>query len=258
MMSVAHVAFAEDAAVEAIAEPSPDSEVVSAESPAPVAPRKTGSPYTLRPEFDLPIYGVSIAGTMTGFIGYDPPSCLPNCIPPKSLNALDELVVGNYNRGAHGVANVAVLSLAIAPMLFNLADSRGDGWFEDAVVFYETLLVTQMITQITKSAVDRNAPFVYNKSALDSDLESADAGRSFISGHSSTSFAAATAYTVTFWQRHPDSPWRFVVMGVAESLALGVGLLKIESGYHYPTDIIAGALTGISMGVLVPMLHSSW
>lgn len=230
--------------------------------PPPLAPlRETtshGSPYKIRLEFDLPIFGVAAAGTLAGFVGYDPAACLPDCTPPKSLNALDELVVGNYNRGAHGVANVGVLSLAIAPMLFDLADSRGDGWIEDVTVFYETLLVTQMLTQITKSAVDRNAPLVYNKNALAEDLESSDATRSFFSGHTSTSFAAATAYTVTFWKRHPDSPWRFVVMGVAESLAAGIGMLKIEAGYHYPTDVIAGALAGISMGVLIPMLHSEW
>lgn len=224
------------------------------------APARTsgGSPYRLRPELDIPIYGVGIAGTMTAFVGYDPAACLPNCVPPASLNFLDELVVGNYNRGAHGVANVAVLGFVFAPMAFDLADSRGDGWFEDAVVFYQSILVTQALTQITKSAVRRNAPLVYNERALPEDLESSDATRAFFSGHTSTSFAAATAYTVTFWQRHPDSPWRFVVLGVAQSLALGVGLLKIEAGYHYPTDVIAGALAGISMGILVPMLHSAW
>lgn len=206
----------------------------------------------------MPIYALGVAGTLAGFIGYDPPSCLPNCTPPKSLNGLDRLVVGNYNRGAHNVANVAVLGLLLAPMALDLADSRGDGFFEDAVVFYEAIVATQMLTQITKSATRRNAPLVYNENALASDLENADAGRSFFSGHTSTSFAAATAYSVTFWQRHPKSPWRFVVLGVAQSLAVGVAALKIEAGYHYPTDVIAGGLAGISMGIALPMLHSVW
>ena len=99
---------------------------------------------------------------------------------------------------------------------------------------------------------------LYNPNAAREDVESADANRSFFSGHTATSFAAATAYAVTFWKRHPDSPWRFVVLGAGEALAVGVGLLKIKAGYHYPTDVAAGALVGGAMGVLVPVLHTEW
>ena len=43
-----------------------------------------------------------------------------------------------------------------------------------------------------------------------------------------------------------------------EALALGVGMLKVKAGYHYPSDVAAGALVGGAMGLLVPMLHSEW
>jgi len=70
------------------------------------------------------------------------------------------------------------------------------------------------------------------------------------------SFAAVTAFAVTYWLRHPDDPLRWVVLFAGQALALGVGFLKIEAGYHYPTDIMVGALVGSSIGVLVPMLHT--
>ncbi|MBX3231418.1 MAG: phosphatase PAP2 family protein [Labilithrix sp.] len=172
--------------------------------------------------------------------------------------AIDEGVIGNYSRPAHGLASVIVLGLVAAPILFDAADTRFRGWFEDTVVLLESVVVTQAITQLTKSAVGRTAPFVYNPSALQDDLDSPDAYRSFISGHSSTSFAAATSYAVTFWKRHPRSPWRFVVLGVGHALATSVALLKIEAGYHYPTDVAAGALVGSAVGLALPMLHSEW
>lgn len=232
------------------------------EEDEPLIPRvplsEGGSPYRIRWEFDVPISGLALAGTMTTFIGFDPPDCLPNCTPPASLNGLDALVVGNYNRGAHGVANAMVLTMLYAPMALDLADSKGVGFLEDMVVFYESILVSQMFTQIMKSATSRDAPLVYNPNALDEDLESADAGRSFWSGHTSTSFAAAAAYATTFWLRNPDSAWRFVVVGVAGSLAATVAALKIEAGYHYPTDVIAGGLAGAAIGVAVPMMHTAW
>jgi membrane-associated phospholipid phosphatase len=49
-----------------------------------------------------------------------------------------------------------------------------------------------------------------------------------------------------------------VVLGSSLSAATVVGLLKIHAGYHYPTDIAAGAVVGTSIGVLVPMLHRAF
>ena len=48
------------------------------------------------------------------------------------------------------------------------------------------------------------------------------------------------------------------MLATLESAALSVGLLKIRAGYHYPTDIMAGALAGISSGLLVPFLHTTF
>lgn len=141
-------------------------------------------------------------------------------------------------------------------MVINAADTRFDGWFEDTFVTLEAVLLSQAITQLTKSAVNRTSPFVYSPHATQADLESPDAVRSFVSGHSSFAFAAATAYTFTSWKRHPASPWRFVVLGGSHALAASVALLIVQGGFHYPTDAIAGALVGSSMGLLVPVLHS--
>ena len=49
-----------------------------------------------------------------------------------------------------------------------------------------------------------------------------------------------------------------MVLATGEALALDVGLLKIHAGYHYWTDIAAGALVGSSVGALVPLLHQRW
>ena len=216
------------------------------------------SPYRLKWQYDSGLVALGAAGMLAGFVGYPPASCLPRCEPPPGLLGIDRGSVGNYSHPAYALANVAVLSLVLAPLVLDAADSRFHGWAPDAFVMLETILLTQGVTQITKSAVRRPAPLVYNRNAPRQDLESADASRSFFSGHTATSFAAATAYGVTFWKRHPESPWRFVVLGAGEALALGVGLLKIKAGYHYPTDVAAGALVGSAMGLMVPMLHREW
>lgn len=214
------------------------------------------SPYRLTPEIDVPLFGLGLAGLSLAFIELPPAACLPDCTPPSNLNALDRTVLGNYSPNAHTVADVAVISLIVAPLALNFIDTRGRGWFEDTTVHLQTVLLTQAATQIVKAAVRRPAPIVYDSNVPLDERSSAEANRAFFSGHTSTAFAAATSFSVTYWLRHPDDPWRWAILIAAEALALGVGLLKIAAGYHYWTDIWAGALVGGSLGVLVPLAHT--
>lgn len=214
------------------------------------------SPYRIDYRYDLPVLGLGLAGTSIAFIPISPADCVPDCVPLANLNALDELVLGNYSGTAHTIADISVLTLVLSPIVLDLIDSRGEGWVDDMTVYAQTLALAQSAVQLTKVAVRRNAPLLYGSDAPLEIQRSADANRSFISGHTTMSFAAVTAFTVTYWLRNPDDPLRWVVLFAGQALALGVGLLKIEAGYHYPTDIAAGALMGASIGALVPLLHA--
>ena len=218
-------------------------------------PAEGGSPYQLRPAVDVPIFGLATAGFMLNFVEAPPAACLPDCDPPDDMNALDRAALGHYSKAAHTAADVMVISLLAAPQLANLIDSRGRGWLVDTAVFAQALLLTQGAVQLTKFSVERGAPLLYDETVPLEERQGRDASRSFVSGHTSTAFMAASSYTVTYWLRHPGSPWRWVVLAGTHCLATFVGLLKIQAGYHYPTDIAAGALVGSSIGVLTPMLH---
>jgi membrane-associated phospholipid phosphatase len=216
---------------------------------------RASSPFSLDLTVDVPAFGLALAGSSIAFVELPDPPCLPVC-SPDSINDLDRSVIGNYSERIHTIADVAVLSIAVAPLVLDLADSRGDGWIEDAVVYAQTLLVAQAATQLTKVAVRRNAPFVYDPDVPeDIKRESADAPRSFFSGHTATAFAAATAYSTLFALRHEEGIWKWLVLGASLALASTVGILKVQAGYHFWTDIAAGALAGSSIGVLIPLLH---
>lgn len=216
----------------------------------------SSSPYAIEPAIDLPVLGVAAALSLIAFVELPPAACLATDCDPSRINRLDRSVLGSYSTGAHTAANILVTSLLVVPLLADLLDSGGDGYLEDTFVAVETVAVAQAITQLTKVAVRRNAPFVYDDTVpLDVREGSADATRSFFSGHTASAFVAVSQYSTTFWLRHPDSVWRWVVIGAGAILASTVGLLKIEAGYHYWTDIAAGAIAGTSVGVLVPLLH---
>jgi membrane-associated phospholipid phosphatase len=213
------------------------------------------SPYTLNLRVDLPLIALGGAGSMTALIEVPPAACLPDC-SPDGINALDRTALGHYSASAYTAANVGVAALMLTPLVLDGIDSGGDGWIEDTAVFAQALLLTQTMTQLLKFAVRRPAPLVYDPDVPDSAKRGRDASRSFISGHTSMAFAAATSYAVTFWLRHPDSAARWVVIGAGAAVALAVGLLKVAAGYHFWTDIAAGALVGAGTGALVPLLHA--
>lgn len=64
---------------------------------------------------------------------------------------------------------------------------------------------------------------------------------SFPSGHSASSFAAATA-TAAFYPQ---------VAPLVFALATGVAVSRVHLGHHFPSDVVAGGVIGIASGSLV-------
>jgi membrane-associated phospholipid phosphatase len=218
------------------------------------------SPYRFRWTLDAPIVSLGVAGTLGYLVEPRPPACAASpqaCPAPDNLPGFDRGALGLYSRPALTVGNIMIGALLLGPHLANVVGTRAEGaaWIEDAAITAESVLVAQALTQAMKAATDRYAPLMYNP---DSDLSarySPDASRSFWSGHTATAFAAATSFATSYWLRHPRSPWRWVVLATVESAALWAGLLKIRAGYHWPTDIAAGAAAGIGVGIMIPALH---
>jgi membrane-associated phospholipid phosphatase len=217
-----------------------------------------GSPYRLRLPYDLAFLGLGTAGSLTAFIGYPPTTCPQPCIPPQSQLGIDDAVAGNRSSTSMIAANVLLGATLAAPVILDAIDSRFHGWAEDMVIVIESLALSTALTQVVKSAAGRLAPLVYSPNVTAGDLANADAARSFPSGHTAGAFSVTTAYAITFWKRHPDNPWRIVVAVAGGALSLTTGILTITAGWHYPTDVAVGALTGLSVGVLMPVLHADW
>ena len=70
-----------------------------------------------------------------------------------------------------------------------------------------------------------------------------ETGFSFPSGHTASSFAAATVYM-------RGAPRRFMKI-LAPILAVLMGFSRLYVGVHYPSDVLGGALIGIICGYFI-------
>ncbi|MEF8816326.1 MAG: phosphatase PAP2 family protein [Salinibacter sp.] len=102
-----------------------------------------------------------------------------------------------------------------------------------------------------KHAVGRARPYVHWPLEARADRHSppapGDAHLSFPSGHASLSAALVTSWGLSFPR------WYVVAPGAL--WALGVALSRVHLGVHYPSDVLAGAVLGIGVGLLVHQLR---
>lgn len=176
---------------------------------------------------------------------------------PSQLNALDRRVLDNHSSGWKTASNIiqyGTFALALGATAVDAAndDRPFDSWGKDAIVLTQTVLVTQLATNLLKYSMRRARPSQY---VLETDITFVEEQLSFPSGHTSSVAAAATAYTFAFAERHPDSSMRYAVGGLGAALTILTGYARAQSGRHFYTDVIAGAALGVAIGYLVPWMH---
>ena len=115
-----------------------------------------------------------------------------------------------------------------------VTDSNGEAWFICALL----APVAIALNYVVKLIVKRPRPVLEGLPPLGG----APSSLSFPSAHATSSFAVATAMT----RIEPVAALAFLL---AAALALGRPYL----GMHYPSDVLAGALLGVALGLIVPL-----
>ncbi|HPW17570.1 MAG TPA: phosphatase PAP2 family protein [Candidatus Aminicenantes bacterium] len=179
----------------------------------------------------------------------------------NDVNAFDRPATRNWSSAWAGRSDVArdvtvisSLLVSAAPALLRAEWSRA---LTVSVMFAEAYAVMGGVTYLTKTAVARKRPYLYNTGLTPEErLEALDDPKaSFFSGHAAAAFAAAAFLSKVFTDIHGPSAWSTLVWASSLSLAAYTGFARVKAGVHFPSDAIAGAAVGFAIGYLVPVLH---
>jgi len=203
----------------------------------------------------LPI--VLIAGaTVSGFLFLpEAPgvACTPSCDRSR-INRFDRSAAGNYDRSWTTVGDIATLSTMAIPFAIIVADEGFKDGLNDDLVVAEAALVTSAAQVSLSFAVERPRPRVYSDRAPLGERDDANAARSFFSGHVANTMATTVAALRTLQRlNQPVLAWTTFGVGVAGTGLVGVS--RVLSGSHFPSDVLIGAAFGAGVGLVLPAVH---
>ncbi len=136
-----------------------------------------------------------------------------------------------------------------------IAISYDDYEFWDNMRVFSTILMTQSaVAQWTKTLSKRSRPYLYYDDTPEDLKYKRRAKHSFYSHHTSISFASAT-YAYYYYYQTQRSNWQLAALLYGGAVTAGV--LRINSGEHFLSDVIVGALMGSSISYLICRAHTS-
>lgn len=254
--------------------------IVSAQSPQrkrSLEPKAAEPKVPGRATFDVdPIADSAIIGISFGFAlvldqlkstGEIRPQQIARDFDHNDLLPIDRPVVTARHHESAGMwSNVgwtAALAYAVVdPVLSAYREQSLQTGLVDLMLYAETLALTQATTNLVKLAVRRPRPAAYreaeaNRDNPDYSNAETDSALSFFSGHAATTASLSATATYLAFARSPSSwrPWATLLAGTG--LTAFVSVQRVRAGKHFPTDVIAGAVAGAGIGIMVPHLHRS-
>jgi hypothetical protein len=222
-------------------------------------PVQGGSPYRLDRSKDGWLAGGSAVAAVGGILVSRTPDPLTareiDRLSRESVNAFDRGATYRYSTDISRASDVVVGIVAAAPLALLLDSGVRDDWQTCSVMYVETVALAVILPAYGKGTVDRIRPFVYNPDAPIGAKTTSDARKSFFSRHTSAAFASAVFLSSVYGDYHPGSAARPYVWAGSLLAATAVGVMRYESGEHFPTDVIVGAVAGGAVGYLIPRIH---
>lgn len=184
---------------------------------------------------------------------------------PDHLLSIDRVAVEQTpDPHANTLSNIGLWTATgfavLDPILSGLRDGQR-AMLVDALLYAESIGITQAFTDATKIGVRRPRPIDYlncsgSQVTEPASCSSTDMQLSFFSGHAATTGAiAATATYLAFVRSGPRAPRPWITLAAGTLLTAFVSYERVRAAEHFPTDVIVGSMAGAAIGTLVPHFH---
>ncbi len=115
-----------------------------------------------------------------------------------------------------------------------------------AILGLSALILSNVLVILLKYIIAEPRPFLALSNV---DLLTPESGSSFPSGHTASSFAAATVIGLKYHQKSKGRKYWLIYPLLI--FAIIVGFSRIYVGVHYPYDVIFGALLGVLCALII-------
>lgn len=221
------------------------------------------SAFQLRPALELGLLLTSLPTYLTLRMTdnqYVPPSCGQpgNPCDPNTVNGFDRPFI-YADASAQPAANFFLtysMPIMGALMFLDYGPRQWRSYLTDLTIAFESFAMSAAVTYIVRVSTRRPRPFLYIEGAYDDRRSSVDATESFWSGHVSyvMAFGVSAAYLISV--RHGvRSPWTWLAWTVALGVGTSSAVLRVLSGDHFLSDVLAAMGFGAGVGLLVPVIH---
>lgn len=173
----------------------------------------------------------------------------------KDVNWFDRSATYKYNPQLRDVSDQLGAFALVAPLTL-LADK---GVRRDiatiGTMFIQTRLFAYGTANISKRSITRYRPYIYNPNVSYEDKIAKDPGQSFFAQQTTSVFSTAVFVATVFSDYHPDSKFKPWIWAGSLAAASAISVVRYETGIHYTSDILVGALVGSAIGYGIPKIH---
>lgn len=196
------------------------------------------------------------AGLLLSLVPYtfeNPPPASEMNLNSNDISFPDSAWYFNHHPALDLTSDIFTVTGFLLPSLLAF-DRNTDENLTLILMYSEVVLLSWGVKEVMKGLITRYRPYSYFGTAHEKMKEDKSAD-SFPSGHTALAFSGASFFTAVFHDLYPDSEWKWPVTAASFTAAGTAALLRVRSGNHFISDVLAGAGIGTAVGMLVPWLH---
>lgn len=218
---------------------------------------KNFQPFNINFSREAIIFGAGAAAAVAAF------AILDNVKPltPQKISLLDPADVNGFDRGAIGpftedyTGDILLYTTYLLPLTFLTYDETRKDFLDITLMYSEILLIQASINGIVKGTVQRTRPFVYDDQTPIDEKTYRDARTSFFSGHTSMTAAISFFTAKVFTEYVEDNTAKILIWTGAALLPAVTAISRVNTHWHFPTDVMMGYAVGAFVGYIIPELH---